>query len=168
MQKLLTYHGMTLSPGCCFVEFKVDTPFFGCLTIDRFQLKTEDCDEIQRTGVLRWQGHRWPILTDRTADARRMDEPYCGPLIIFVTDRLSPIDHPDQVVELSREERFRILNKFSWHPNGDDDAGETALNKKLKLPGETWQIGVGSYVMCYKDCEEPYHVHIGQNLPERE
>lgn len=89
--KNITWKGQTRSPGYCFVEFKVDTPYFGCLPIDSFRRTMAACDEIQRAGKIQWEGRWYPILQDRTADLRQLSGEYSRPLITFVTDQLHPL-----------------------------------------------------------------------------
>jgi phage-related protein len=91
MDQPWTWHNDKLEPGNCFVEFKLDTPYFGGLSIDRFQMPNEACDEVQLTGRLRWQGNTYQIWPDRTADFRKFSAPYARPIIMFVTTMLNPL-----------------------------------------------------------------------------
>jgi len=86
-----TYNKAKLIPGYCFVDFKVDTPYYGCLLIDTFQRPHAACDEIQSTGKLQWEGNWYEIVKDRTADLRKLSEPHSAPLIQFITTQLKPI-----------------------------------------------------------------------------
>ena len=85
-----TWPNASLEPGNCFVEFKLDTPYFGGLSIERFQLRQEVCDEIQASGKIQWNGNTYRICQDRTADLRKLAAPNSLPIIVFVTEMLEP------------------------------------------------------------------------------
>lgn len=86
-----SWRGMDLKPDHCFIEFKLDTPYFGGLSIDYFQRTNEACDAIQASGKIQWQGYYWKIRSDATADFRKMSDDNVRPYIMFVTDQLNPL-----------------------------------------------------------------------------
>lgn len=142
MNQAWTWHNDKLEPGNCFVEFKVDTPHFGGLSIDRFQLPNTTCDEIQATGKIRWQGNTYKIWPDRTADLRKLSAPHARPIIIFITEMLEPL--PEHVpTSTSSEEVCQVTDLHGTRCN-------YATHKGRHSFGFLYHAALGSMLGCLR------------------